>query len=565
MLRFLRIRNLAVVEGVDVDFEPGLTVLTGETGAGKSIVVEAVGLLLGGRAASDMVRTGEVSATVEAVFEDDSGEIVIRRELTSQGRSRAFVNGELTTGAALKVIASRMVELHGQHEHQALLDPATHIPTLDDLAGLAASANAVAAAWDALRAARESCDRATMDERERSARLDLITFQLGEIEKAAPKPNEDVELGAARLVLANAERVERLCAESYAALYESDTSVLAQLAAVWRRVHELADIDPLFTDHLEIRDGIKAQLEDLAAALRRYGDGIDASPQRLQQIEDRLATLERLKKKYGPFLDEVLARAAALKAEHASLTDPRREMEALHAEREAARSRYLEAARALARARRRAGQALQEKMNTMLTQLAMGHAHFEMRLVDQELPESEWGPRGIDAGEFFIAPNPGEAAKPLARIVSGGELSRIMLALKTLAAEGAGGGGRSLRTLVFDEVDAGIGGQVAEVVGQHLQALGSRFQVLCVTHLPQIAARATRHFGVTKLTTGTRTRVSVSLLDDGRRVDELARMIGGTQVTEALRASARELLGRRDGAKPKEKAKGESESRRAAR
>ena len=567
MLRFLRIRNLAVVEGVDVDFDPGFTVLTGETGAGKSIVVEAVGLLLGGRAAADLVRTGESQATVEAVFEDDDGEIVIRRELTAQGRSRAFVNGELTTSAALKTLVSRLVELHGQHEHQALLDPATHLPTLDDFAHLSEQAATVAAAWETLQTARENCERASMDERERSARLDLIAFQLGEIDKAALKSGEDVELGATRQVLANAERVERLCTESYSTLYDSDASVLAQLAGVWRRVDELAEIDPQFADYLQARGEVKAQLEDLAATLRRYGNAIDASPGRLQQIEDRLAMVERLKKKYGPSLDDVIARGAALKVERARLTDPLQEVEALRAERDAARSRYLEAARMLSRARRRAGLELGEKMGAVLAQLAMGQARFEVRLAEQEAPEAQWRALGIDVGEFFIAPNPGEAAKPLARIVSGGELSRVMLALKTLAADGVKSGERLPRTLVFDEVDAGIGGQVAEVVARHLQTLAGRFQVLCVTHLPQIAARATRHYGVAKQTTGNRTRVSVSDLGErDERVNELARMIGGADVTESLRASARELLARRDAkAKPKEKAKGESESRRAAR
>ncbi len=564
MLRFLRIRNLAVVEAVDVEFDPGLTVLTGETGAGKSIVVEAVGLLLGGRAATDLVRTGESLATVEAIFETGTGDVVVRRELTVQGRSRAFVNGQLTTSAVLKSLASRLVELHGQHEHQALLDPATHIPTLDEYAGLSDRVVAVGHAWDALRVAREQCDRATMDERERGARLELLSFQLGEIEKVSPSPNEDNELSAARQVLANAERVERLCNESYSALYESDGSVLGQLAGIWRRVDELSGIDPQFAEYLAAREGIKAQLEDLASSLRHYGDGIDASPHRLQQIEDRLAALERLKKKYGPRLDDVIARGAALKHEHTQLIDPSQGVAELLVQRDIAGDRYLDAARSLSRARRLAGQELGERMGTVLGQLAMGHARFEIRFLEGEAVESAWGPQGIDAGEFFIAPNPGEAAKPLARIVSGGELSRVMLALKTLAAGGSDGEGVSPRTLVFDEVDAGIGGQVAEVVARHLQALGRRFQVLCVTHLPQIAARATVHYGVAKRTTGKRTHVLVSRLGDtDARVNELARMIGGTDVTEPLRASARELLARRDAkAKPKEKAKGESESRR---
>src|SRR5688500_14105388 len=268
MLRFLRIRNLAVIEAVDVEFEPGFNVLTGETGAGKSILVEAVGLLLGARASADLVRTGEPHAAIEAIFETGGSELVVRRELTNQGRSRAFINGALATAAALRDLSERLVELHGQHEHQALLDPLTHLPLLDAYAALDPQAVQVAAAWDAVRSLRGQLDRSKMDAREKAARLELIAFQLGEIEKAAPRPGEDDELAATRQVLASAERVQRLCRESYAALYDSDTAVLAGLSGVWKRVTELAAIDPQFASHLDARDGIKSQLEDLALFLR---------------------------------------------------------------------------------------------------------------------------------------------------------------------------------------------------------------------------------------------------------------------------------------------------------
>src|SRR5688500_2255216 len=271
MLRFLRIRNLAVIEAVEVEFDRGFNVLTGETGAGKSIMVEAVGLLLGGRASADLVRTGETLATIEAIFEDAAAagsELVVRRDITSQGRSRSFINGALATAGALRDLSERLVELHGQHEHQALLDPAMHVPLLDGFAGLAAHAERVASAWAVMRGLREQLDRSRMDAREKGARLDLIAFQLGEIEKASPRPGEDDELAATKQVLASAERVQRLCRESYAALYDSDTAVLAGLSGVWKRVTELAAIDPQFASHLDARDGIKSQLEDLALFLR---------------------------------------------------------------------------------------------------------------------------------------------------------------------------------------------------------------------------------------------------------------------------------------------------------
>src|SRR5262245_408118 len=320
MLRVLRIRNLAVIESVEVEFGPGFNVLTGETGAGKSIVVEAVGLLLGGRASADLVRTGEPQATIEAVFQDGDRTLLVKREVTSQGRSRSFINGAVATAAALRDLSLRLVELHGQHEHQALLDPLSHLPLVDSHAQLGAFVERVGTAWRSLRTVRDRFDRARMDGREKAARLELIDFQLGEIDKAAPRSGEDDELATEKHVLANAERVKRLCEESYSTLYDSDEAVLAGLGRVWKRISELASIDTQFVGHLESRDQIKPQLEDLAAFLRRYADGIDASPARLQQVEDRLALLDRLKRKYGPTLQDVIEKGSTLRRERQLLT-----------------------------------------------------------------------------------------------------------------------------------------------------------------------------------------------------------------------------------------------------
>ncbi|PYR54889.1 MAG: DNA repair protein RecN, partial [Acidobacteria bacterium] len=322
MLRFLKISHFAVIDAIEVEFEPGFNVLTGETGAGKSILVEAVGLLLGGRASGDLVRTGEDAASIEAIFESDGEELVVRREITSQGRSRAFVNGALATAGALKDLSGRLIELHGQHEHQTLLDPATHLDVLDTFGRLDHLIAPARSAFETMRAAGEEVARVRRAVADRDARLELVTFQLGELDRAALKPGEpaeDAELAAARQVLASAERVERLCAESYTSLYESDEAILAGLGAVWRRVGELAALDPRFQPYLEARDGIKSQLEDLALFLRRYADGIEASPARLQQVEERLALLERLKRKYGPTLADVVARRDALRRELSDL------------------------------------------------------------------------------------------------------------------------------------------------------------------------------------------------------------------------------------------------------
>jgi DNA repair protein RecN (Recombination protein N) len=556
MLRFLRIKHLAVIDSVEVEFDPGLNVLTGETGAGKSILVEAVGLLLGGRASGDLVRTGEDAAAIEAIFESGGEELLVRREITAQGRSRAFINGTLATAGALKELSSRLIELHGQHEHQTLLDPSTHLGVIDTFGRLDALLVPTASAFDALRASQDELARLRAAVRDRESRMDLVTFQLGELDraglKAAPPgdPGEDVELASLRQVLASADRVERLCAESYAALYERDDAILAGLGSVWRRVAELADLDPRFKPYLETRDGIKSQLEDLAGFLRKYADSIEASPARLQQVEERLALLERLKRKYGPALADVVARRDALTRERSDLALGDVRIAELEREVAAARAAFLDAAGKLSKERRRIAKGFGKQLESLVAELAMERTRFDVRFDDSPLPESAWSGRGIDAAEFFVSPNLGEDLRPLARIVSGGELSRVMLAIKTLTATTRHGfsdatarpPSASAPGLIFDEVDAGIGGRVADVVGRKLRTLGSAFQVLCITHLPQIAAYADTHFAIDKRVDGGRTRTTVRRLDEGGRVDELARMLGGEAISDGLRHSAREML-----------------------
>jgi DNA repair protein RecN (Recombination protein N) len=573
MLRFLRIVHLAVIDSVEVEFDPGLNVLTGETGAGKSILVEAVGLLLGGRASGDLVRTGEDAATIEAIFENGGEELLVRREITAQGRSRAFINGALATAGALKDLSSRLIELHGQHEHQTLLDPSTHLPVLDAFGGLEALVAPTATAFDAMRAVEDELARVRRSAKDRDARLDLVTFQFAELDRAALKPmaagdgGEDVELAALRQVLANAERVERLCTESYAALYESDEAILAGLGGVWRKVGELASLDPQFKPYLDQRDAIKSQLEDLAGFLRQYGGSIEASPARLQEIEERLALLERLKRKHGPALTDVVAKRDALRQELSDLERGDDRIVELERELSAARATYLAAAGRLSKERRRLAKAFAKQIVGLLAELAMDQTRFDVRFADAPIPESSWSARGIDSGEFYVSPNPGEDLRPLARIVSGGELSRIMLAIKTLTAISRNGfsdatdrpPSASAPGLIFDEVDAGIGGRVADVVGRKLRTLGSAFQVLCITHLPQIAAYADTHFEIEKRVEAGRTRTTVRRLADEGRVGELARMLGGEAVSDGLRRSAREMLSDRAKVKSeRRKSKGES-------
>ena len=576
MLRFLKIRHLAVIEAVEVEFDPGLNVLTGETGAGKSILVEAVSLLLGGRASGDLVRTGEDAASIEAIFERGGKELLVRREITAQGRSRAFVDGSLATATALKDLAAGLIELHGQHEHQTLLDPASHLDILDDFGDLTASREAVAQAFLALGVIRSELERLRSDRQHREARLELVTFQLGELERADLKPGhtaEDEELASLRKVLASAERVERLCSEAYAALYESDGAILEGLSGVWKRVGELATLDAQFQSHLDARAAIKSQLEDLAGFLRRYSDGIEASPARLQQVEERLALLERLKRKHGPTLADVLARRDILKRELTELETGDERIQELEHEESAARTRYLAVTGKLSKERRRAAEAFAKALERELAELAMERTRFEVRF-GEGLAESSWGAQGVDVAEFYVSPNPGEDLRPLARIVSGGELSRIMLAIKTLMAgsrhDFSDATNRPPSTaapgLIFDEIDAGIGGRVADVVGRKLRTLGSAFQVLCITHLPQIAAYADTHFQITKQIGRGRTTTSVQRLTRDGRVEEVARMLGGEAISDGIRRSAREMLDERSGSPtilPGRKRKGESETRKA--
>jgi len=565
MLRTLRIRNLAVIEAVEVDLDPGFTALTGETGAGKSILVEAVGLLLGGRASADLVRTGTDAATIEAVFERPDGrEVLIRREITAAGRSRSFVDGALATATMLREVSSDLVELHGQHEHQSLLDPSTHLGFLDTDAGLEEEAATVAALWSRVRDCRERLAGASMDARERQARLELIRFQLGEIDAVKPVAGEDDELEAARRVLANAERVEGLCRSAHEELYENERAALTQLSSVWKKVEELAALDPAFAPHLEPRAAVKAQLQDLASFLRAYADGVDASPARLQEVEDRLAQLDRLKRKYGPTLSDALARGAALRAEAARLTGSDEQAVDLERELAAAAVAYRTAAGDLSRARRSAAGPFANSLKALLSDLAMAGTRFDVRFESNQDAPDRWDASGIDRVEFFVSPNTGEDPRPLARIASGGELSRIMLALRTHGSRRPSRTGTrpGRKTLIFDEVDAGIGGRAAEAVGALLRELGARDQVLCITHLAPIAARATHQCAVEKRVAGGRTVTVVMPLGEDERVGELSRMIAGSRASEATRASAREMLSGGTGAKVKQMAKGESESRR---
>ena len=556
MIKSLKISNIAIVREISLELEGGFTVLTGETGAGKSILVDALGLLLGARASAEVVRTGEERAQVEAAAEvtsaeavldrlglpADGEEVVVRREVLANGKGRATVNGSLVSLNVLRDLAPRVALIHGQHEPQGLLNPATHLSRLDTYARLEADLVTLGetfGAWSETVAALEGLRR---DRREAERRREMLEFQAREIEKAGLVAGEEEDLRREKTVQANVGRLAALAEESYALLFEEEGAVLARLGLVQKRLLELTAIDPALASVVEGLPAVRAQLDDLALALRDYRDGLAVSPGRVDEIESRLSILERLKKKYGASVEEVVAFGRQCRDELAALGSPEEQERVLDERRAKLAAEFLAVARRVSEVRRRAASGLEKKVQGELRQLAMEKTQFKVRFApesaaDAEADPSRWTALGFETAEFVISANPGEDLRPLARIASGGELSRIMLALMSAAnLEGLG------VTLVFDEADAGIGGGVAEVVGRKLKAMAARHQVLCVTHLPQIASLADHHFVVEKRVQGGRTAADVKRLTEAQRVEEIARMLGGETVTQRARDHAREML-----------------------
>jgi len=541
MIRFLRIRDLAVIDKLELELQAGLTILTGETGAGKSIVIGALSLLRGARASANLVRTGADRAVIEAITETKDGrEQLLRREVSAQGRSRAFVDDQLVQTAKLREVGASLLDLHGQHEHQVLLDSSSHLEMLDQHGGFDSLRRKVSESFANWRQANNILEKARTEDATRSEQIDTLSLQLEQIEEVDPGENEDTLLQAQRQVLAHAGRLQLLSAESYNELYEGDYAVLDTLDGIWKKVEELAEIDPSFASHLETRPTIVSQLQDLAYALRGHIEKIDASPERLQAVEDRLAKLERLKRRYGLSLADISTHRSELAAKLEQLAHGAN-LDAVIAKASSAREAYLEAATKLSHKRHAQAPQLTKALEKSLTSLAMAHPRFDVVFGTSGCEESSWTEKGVDQAEFYFSANPGENLRPLARIASGGELSRVMLAIRTVTSTEDEG-----RTLVFDEVDAGIGGKAAERVGAKLHDLARHFQVICVTHLPQIAAYGNSHHKVTKSVHRGRTTTLVDKLEDDARASEIARMMTGTHVSENLLQTARELLSHDD-------------------
>jgi DNA repair protein RecN (Recombination protein N) len=541
----LHLENYAVVEKVRVRFHSGLNVLTGETGSGKSIVVDALGLLFGGRASSDMLRSGADRARISGIFEapaqaaalladagieTEDGELLIEREILAGGKSRAFLASRPVTAALLRDLAPYLGDIHGQHDQQRLFAADAQLDILDAFAGT--NLDRIAAVYREWRACATELAELERNEQEHLRLLDLWTFQRNEIDSARLKPAEDAELEAERRVLQNVGRLMDAANTAYAALYDAPESANAQLRVALRRIEELCRIDESLQGVLDTLRPAQIAVEDASGSLRDYLGRLEADPDRLEDVEARLASIDKLKRKYGATTDLILAFAEDVKARIEASESSSERKAAIERKRAELAAEYEKLAGELTAARRRAGEALSRKVEAELGSLAMDRTRLEVRV-----SPAAWSERGADAVAFYVSANVGEEPRPLEKVASGGELSRIALALKTCVTNGGGA-----RTLVFDEVDAGIGGTAAESVGRRLKSLSARNQVLCVTHLAQIAGFADHHYSVEKREARGRTVAEVQELSGEARTREIGRMLAGQRLTPEALKHAEQLI-----------------------
>jgi len=553
VLTLLKIKNIALIDELAVEFGGGLNLLTGETGSGKSIIVDSLDALTGNRVSGDLIKQGEDAARIEGLFSvaaskellsllDESGieiesseavELIVRRELSLSGKNRVFVNNQLVTQGFLKLLGPMLADIHGQGEQASLYDIETHIEMLDDFAAVEKEKAKVADAFNDWSAVRSQLATLEKDESEKLQLLDILRFQVNEIKSANLMPGEDVSLEEEKRRLNNTEKLSALSSEAHSLLYDDELSTLATLDRSARIVAELAEYDARFRGFDEGLNAARAVIDELGSTARDFSSTLEFSPERLDEIETRLNEIVRLKRKYGETIEAVL--------EHLRVSDERLQgietaefrEEELKKQLAVAVDEYLKAASVLHDARAKAALKFSKAVEQDLQAVALEKAKFEVRFAESET----FSANGNDLVEFYFSANPGEPPRPLAKVASGGEASRLMLILKT-AAKGEPNG----KTAVFDEIDIGIGGRVAEAVGRKLKDLAANQQVFCVTHQPQIASLADRHFVVEKTLAANKTRVTVRELDASARVDEIARMLAGEQITDAARENARTML-----------------------
>ena len=567
MLTCLRVRNFAIIDELEVELAPGLNVVTGETGAGKSILVDALELVLGAKARPNLVRSGEAQAEVEALFDIGTGrdvedrlaslgldvqgdapntEIIVRRVVSATGRTRGYINGQLATAAQLKATAKGLADISSQHEHHSLTDARRHLDYLDAFGGLETLRENVRVAHRKLVDADREEQAVREQSKHRTEREDLLRFQIQEIDTLAPRPDEMQRLEEEQTRLRHAVHLAQAAGEAETLLYNEDDAVGAVLGRVAVRIEEAASLDPTLAELARQLESARTQVEDAAQQLGAYARRVSLDPERLNEVEHRLNELHRLTRKYGGSLETVLAHREAAGEELTRLEDSEHHLERLERARAEAFTVAKEAARSLRAKRERTAKRLGKAISRELATLGMGDAKVQVDVSpldgtggELDVDGARLGPTGIDRAEFLIAPNRGEEAKPLRLIASGGELSRALLAVKRVLA-----GLRPAGLYVFDEVDSGVGGAVAEVIGHKLRDVAKHHQVLCITHLPQIAAFADQHFLVSKAVSEGRTRSQVEPLGHADRLEEMARMLGGIEVTQRTRDAAAEMLDR---------------------
>jgi len=548
MLTDLTIKNIAIIDSLHLSFGPGLTVLTGETGAGKSIIIDAVGLIMGGRASAELIRSGEEEAVVEALFDisgradlksllEESGmevedELIVKRSISRSGKNRIFINGSMAPLALLGDIARRLINIYGQHESQTLLKPENQLALLDAFAGTVSLRISFSELYSRLQSIEERLSHLDDQERETARKLDLLSFQSEEIANADLKTGEEEELEEHRQLLANAEKLATVSGEAFEQLYGGDSAMLGQLRRISASIAEISHIDHSLADTANTIENAYLQLEDVAITLRGYASHIESDPQALQHMEDRLDLIGRLKRKYGASISEILTFKQDVDRQLEQLAGQQQDKQALEHEKQQV-GKQLEAFGAeLGKKRRAAAADMKKALEAEIHQLAMKNAVIDIELTTLTEPRTS----GFEKLELLFSPNPGETPRPLAKIASGGELSRLMLAFKQVLPEG------DVPTLVFDEVDTGIGGATSDIVGRKLKKVAARQQVLCITHLPQVAVFADHHLQVEKRVEDGRTATLVSQLDNTARIEEISRMLGGAIITDTTRQHAKEML-----------------------
>ncbi|MGQ0541649.1 MAG: DNA repair protein RecN [Blastocatellia bacterium] len=561
MLSLLKIENIALIGSLAVEFGPGLNLLTGETGSGKSIIVDSLSALTGERISSDLIKEGTDNARIEGLFTlnntsgivdilDESGidhsepreiELIVRRDLSTSGRNRIFINNQLVTAALLKKIGPFLVDIHGQGEQATLFDPITHRKLLDDFAEAAEELKGVGelfAEWTTVKSEIVNLEK---DEADKLQLIDILKFQVSEIERADLREGETEELEEEKRRLNNIEKLSSLSEDAYRLLYEDESATIATLDKAARKIEELAEFEPVFRDYLASVQSARTLLEDLGISARDYRNHLEFSPERLAEIEDRLAELSRITRKYGGTAKTALAHLQESSTRLQNIETAELRLKELDIQAADLKNKYLKAARILHDKRVSAAKVFEKKVEENLKAVALEKAKFTAQIdsPDEEdsAADSRLSATGFDRIEFLFSANPGESPKPLSKVASGGESSRLMLILKTTA-----NAKNEDKTAVFDEIDAGIGGRVAKAVGAKLKRLAESQQVLCVTHQPQVASQADRHFLVEKKVVKGKTEISIRRLGDAEKIEEIARMLAGEKVTEAARANAREML-----------------------